>query len=329
MNLLGAHGWKGSITDHFDGERFHNLSPTVHSVLDFAKWIRTRKKVPWPRQVPFEQHPKPPSRVSDTTSIRVTFINHATVLVQMCGLNFLTDPVWSKRCSPVGFAGPMRVKAPGVSLDDLPPIDVVLLSHNHYDHMDIDTLRKLHRRDRCLVLSGLGNAEYMTARGIPNCLDMDWWQVHQLGQDLGVVFTPAQHFSSRSATDRDKTLWGGFMVHSPAGRVFFAGDTGYGPHFRMIHDRLGSPRMALLPIGAYEPRWFMRPVHMNPADAVLAFQDLKAEQALGIHFGTFQLTDEGHQAPVEDLAAALKQAAVEPGRFAVIEHGDAITLNAL
>lgn len=309
-------------TDHYNGRHFHNLERNARGLGDVFTWLRTRKPSRWPAWEENPGFPLPQARESSQIrDWRVTFINHATVLVQIGPYNLLTDPVWSERVSPFRNLGPRRVRAAGVALADLPPIDVVLLSHDHYDHMDLATLRYLEKRDHPHVVTGLGNAAILHANGLRHVTELDWWQAVQ-HHDLKIHFTPAQHFSGRGMRDRDLTLWGGLWVETEAGSLFFAGDTGYGQHFKEIAKRLGQPRLALLPIGAYEPRWFMSPVHMNPEDAVLAHRDLGARESLAIHFNTFQLTDESIGQPVIDLVAALDKHGMDAASFLVLKEGE-------
>lgn len=310
------------VSDHYNGRHFHNLERNARSLGDVFTWLRTRKPSKWPAWSENARFPLPAARHStQLQDWHVTFVNHATVLLQIGPYNLLTDPVWSERVSPFKHLGPKRVRAPGLVLSELPPIDVVLLSHNHYDHMDLATLKWLQRRDQPMVVTGLGNAAILQANGISPVRELDWWQTVAY-KELKIHFTPAQHFSGRGLRDRDRTLWGGLWVETVAGSTFFAGDTGYGPHFRQIHERLGAPRLALLPIGAYEPRWFMGPVHMNPADAVLAHRDVQAERSLAIHFNTFQLTDEAITQPVQDLHTALRAQGVADAAFVVLQEGE-------
>jgi L-ascorbate metabolism protein UlaG (beta-lactamase superfamily) len=248
-------------------------------------------------------------------------VGHATVLVQAAGLNILTDPVLSPRIGPTPWLGIPRVRPPALRLDDLPAIDVVLLSHNHYDHLDRPTLAALHRSDRPLVLTGL-----RVGRDLPRGLrvrELDWWQAHELAPRVRASYVRMEHFSGRGPFDRDATLWGGFVLETPAGTVFFAGDTGAGSHFAAIRARFGPMTLSLLPIGAYAPRWFMAPVHVNPAEALEASITLESQVSLAIHYGTFRLSDEAIDAPVRDLAVAL--AAARAGRagtdFRALEFG--------
>jgi L-ascorbate metabolism protein UlaG (beta-lactamase superfamily) len=309
-------------TDHFDGGRFHNPNGAngqpfwmVPRML-FTPWTR------WPSEVPVEPR-RPPNPGPD--EVVVTFVGHATFLIQVAGINVLTDPVYSERASPVTFGGLRRVRAPGVPFDDLPPISLVLLSHNHYDHCDLRTLELLERRFHPPIVTPLGNGRLLRSAGIRHVDEIDWWETAS-GAPLPITLTPAQHFSARNMFDRNRALWGGFLIEAGGQRVLFAGDTGYGPHFREIAARLGPCDLALLPIGAYEPRWFMEDIHMNPAEAVQAHLDLEARRSVAMHFGTFQLTPEGIDAPVRELASALRNREVPAERFRAVEVGESVWL---
>jgi L-ascorbate metabolism protein UlaG (beta-lactamase superfamily) len=238
----------------------------------------------------------------DDESIRVTLVGHATVLLQVAGLNILTDPVWSRRIGPASWLGVERVRPPAIAFDDLPPIDAVLLSHNHYDHLDRPTLAALTRRDTPLVVTGL-----KVGRSVPadRVAELGWWDSLMLGEHVRVTYVPAEHFSARSPFDRNRSLWGGFVLETPHGTIYFAGDTGDGSHFAAIRERFGPMTLSLLPIGAYEPRWFMAPVHIDPAEAVKASLILESEVSLAIHFGVFPLADEAIDAAPPALTQAL------------------------
>ena len=255
----------------------------------------------------------------------VTFVGHATFLIQVASTNLLIDPVYSARASPVSFAGPRRVRAPGVRFEDLPAISLVLVSHNHYDHCDLGTLRALHRRFRPRLVAPIGNGRLLRSAGIGPVEEIDWWQSASAAP-LSVTLTPAQHFSARNMFDRNRALWGGFLIEAGGRRILFAGDSGYGPHFREIAARLGPIDLALLPIGAYEPRWFMKDIHMNPAEAVQAHRDLGARHSIAMHFGTFQLTPEGIDEPVRELATALRERGVAAERFRTVDVGESVSL---
>lgn len=314
--------YKGPVSDHFDGERFHNLEtmPRQRGAA-FWQWVVTRTPGTWRGWVDDPPGPRPPERVGEG-ELRVTFISHATALIQMDGMNFLTDPVWSMRASPLSWAGPKRVRPAGIDMKDLPPLDAILVSHNHYDHLDLDSLRKLQNLRPAPVYVGLGVNALLEQEGISRGRDFDWWDSVELPNDLRVHYVPAQHFSSRGLGDRNATLWGGFVIESPHGAVFFAGDTGWGSHIEKIAARFPRVRLALLPIGAYQPRWFMGPVHMDPADAVRAHQVLRAHRSMGIHFGTFRLADDSEFDPIHDLDAALVESGLTREEFWVLGFGE-------
>lgn len=313
--LVASPPYRGAVTDHFDGRRFRNLDPAHRIEGSVLKWQLTKTPGPWREWVDDPPGPPPPARV-DGGRIRVTWVNHATMLVQFDGVNILTDPIWSDRCSPVSFIGPKRHRPPGIRFEDLPPIDAVLVSHNHYDHLDLPTLRRL---GRSRILTPLGNSALIARAGIFSARDLDWWQSSPIRDGVQVTVVPAQHFCARSVSDRDRTLWGGFVISGPSGHVYFAGDTGWGSHFEQIAARFQPIRVALLPIGAYLPRWFMKPVHISPEEAVDAHHVLRAETSVAMHYGTFHLGDDGEFQPVEDLRRAV--AAKGNPRFLTVEHG--------
>jgi len=274
---------------------------------DLVRWIRTRQPGPWPKWVESSPGCKPPTSVpginDPADALRLTFVGHMTFLLQWQGLNILTDPIWSERASPVQFAGPRRVRAAGIRFEDLPKIDLVLLSHDHYDHLDRLTIRRLWKEHHPRFYTSLGNARRLRRFGVTDVVEMDWWQesLHESG--VRVVCTPAQHFSGRTPFDRDATLWCGFMLEPKDGgaenAIYFAGDTGFGPLFSQIAARFPSPRLALLPIGAFRPEWFMGEVHCSPADALAAHRILRPRLSVASHFGTFPLADDGFdEAPV-------------------------------
>jgi L-ascorbate metabolism protein UlaG (beta-lactamase superfamily) len=295
----GPKSGRGPKSDHFDGKRFHNLQATRHAgFTDMVKWLTNRQHGPWDEWREIEPA-KPPRRV-EGGALQVTWVNHSTFLVQTENVNILTDPIWSLRCSPVQWAGPKRRHAPGIRFEDLPPIDVVLISHNHYDHMDVATLERLKREHRPRIYVGLGNAAF-----VEGATDLDWWDSAAIAEGVKVHAVPAQHFASRGLTDRDANLWCGFVLETPHGPVYFAGDTGWGPHFGMIRERFGAVRLALLPIGAYRPEWFMCAVHISPVDAVRAARELGAAMSIPMHYGTFDLGDDGQDEPVEVLRGAM------------------------
>lgn len=324
--VFSAPRYRGPASDHFDGDRFRNQRPTEHGGLgDVLRWIWTRDPGPWKDWTDASPGAPPPRRVA-TGELRVTYVNHATVLVQMDGVNILTDPIWSERCSPVSWAGPRRVRPPGIRFEDLPPIDVVLVSHNHYDHLDVPTLERLAREHRPRIFSGLGNQALFDSKSIRGATDLDWWQSAEIAPGVRVSAVPAQHFSSRGLCDRDRTLWIGFVVTGPAGSVYFAGDSGWGPHFEQIRERFGPVRLALLPIGAFRPKWFMSRVHLSPGEAVRAHQVLGAGTSVAIHFGTFRLGDDGQDEAPERSRAAIESAGNPGPRFWILGFGEGRTV---
>jgi L-ascorbate metabolism protein UlaG (beta-lactamase superfamily) len=320
------------VSDHFDGEVFFNPEPTIRRTegkkFGLMTILRARLKrdpavwAQWPKHVENKVYPKPVGLVP-AAAVDVTFIGHSSFLLRMAGLNILTDPVFSKRCSPVSFAGPARVRAPGLRIEELPEISLLVLSHNHYDHCDVPSLKKLAKKfPKMRVVTGLGNKAFLAGKGIANVVELDWWERAEL-EGVVVTATPARHFSARTLNDRNKTLWAGMMIEFLAGpKIYFAGDSGYTRFFKEIGERLGAPDLALLPIGAYEPRWFMGPVHMNPEDAVKAFLDLAAKRAVGMHFGTFQLTAEAIDAPEADLVVAKAGFGVAEDDFVTLDVGE-------
>jgi len=307
-------------SDHFDGRRYFNPSGKNGQPFWRVPQLLITPRTRWPSQVPVEPR-RPPEAGPD--EVVVTFIGHATFLIQSAECNVLIDPVYAQRASPVSFAGPRRARQPGVRFDDLAAISLVLLSHNHYDHCDLETLRRLERRFHPLAVTPRGNGRLLRAAGFQIIEELDWWQQSQ-SAPLPVTVTPAQHFSARGAFDRNRALWGGFLIEVGGRRILHAGDSGYGPHFKEIGERLGPFDLALIPIGAYEPRWFMKDIHVNPEEAVQAYLDLGAPLSIGMHFGTFQLTPEGIDQPVHDLATALKERGVPAEQFRTLEVGDSV-----
>jgi L-ascorbate metabolism protein UlaG (beta-lactamase superfamily) len=313
--VFAAPRWRGSISDHFDGERFHNRERGWQTEGSFLKWQATRERGAWPEHPEAAYGPAPPARVDDGR-LRITFINHSTTLIQMDGVNILTDPVWSERVSPVSFLGPRRHRPPGIRFEDLPPIDLVLVSHNHYDHMDVATLRKLDSP----IVTPLGNAALLRRHGIGGAVDLDWWETTKHASGIETTVVPARHFSARALSDRNRNLWSGFVISGRSGNVYFAGDTGWGDHFAEIGRRFAPVRAALLPIGSYLPRWFMQPAHIDPAQAVDAHFALGARTSIAVHFGTFALGDDGEYDPLGDLQAALAGNGNPP--FLVLDQGE-------
>ena len=264
----------------------------------------------------------------------VTWIGHSTTLVQVGGLNLVTDPVFSERVSPLSFIGPKRHSPPGLALAELPHVDVVLISHNHYDHLDDASVRALAKQagGPPLFILPLGLKTFFLERDIASVIELDWWNAHRVAGPLGeveFVLTPVQHWSGRGLNDRMQTLWGGYAVYAPDCHLFFSGDTAYSKDFVDIQQRYaareaigGGFDIALIAIGAYEPRWFMNTQHINPTEAVQIHLDIHAKQSIGIHWGTFELTDESLDAPPRDLADARRAKGVADDAFVVLALGE-------
>jgi L-ascorbate metabolism protein UlaG (beta-lactamase superfamily) len=285
---------------HFDGRRYYNPDARqAFGVLKGLLWKLTSRPEPSPRFISDVEETRPP-RCVDGNGLRVTLVNHSTVLLQQRGVNILTDPIWSDRASPLSWIGPPRRRKPGISWDDLPRIDVVLISHNHYDHLDLPTLRRLAAREQSSYVVPARGARLLRSNNIGPVQELDWGESLSLS-GLTINAVPALHFSSRGLYDRNETLWCGYVIESQEGNVYYAADTAFGSHFSQIREKFGSPRLALLPIGAYEPRWFMSPIHMAPEQAVRAHEILAAKTSIAIHHGTFQLGDEGIDTPKRQL----------------------------
>jgi N-acyl-phosphatidylethanolamine-hydrolysing phospholipase D len=303
---------------------YHNIEPTPrHGWREFLRWQREHG---WrfPKGQAFAwQRPDSRLLLEPGEAPRLTWIGHASFLFQYQGLNLLTDPVFSERCSPLSFAGPKRYTPAALTVDELPDIQVVLISHNHYDHLDRQSVLDLYRRfgDALTFLVPSGVANWFAKEGIHNVIERGWWQSHQLPQ-AEAFFVPAQHFSGRSLRDRNASLWGGWWLAFDDFRLYFAGDTGYGGVFSTIHEVLGAPDLALLPIGAYAPRWMMQGVHVDPFDAVQIHCDLEAKQSVAMHWGTFVLTDEPMDEPPLRLRQALAEKHLPQESFAVMRHGE-------
>lgn len=322
--LPGGFYYSGPPSDHFDGQRFFNpgdIQPRGFG--DFLHWQLTKQATPWPVTYPSPYQDVPPSRVNSNAP-RISLVGHATILIQISGYNILTDPVWSERASPVTFAGPRRHNPPGIMFDQLPRIDVVLISHNHYDHLDLSTIERLWDRDQPRIIAPLGNNTVIQTHSpsIP-VITMDWGDRLEIGPKLTVFAEPAHHWSARATNDRNHALWAAFVVRAAGRSIYFAGDTGFGGgrHFQKAATRHPNLDVALLPIGAYEPRWFMGSNHMNPLDAVRAFRILRARTALGYHWGTFKLTDEGVDQAAHDLTGAREADKIPAKQFIAMRPG--------
>ena len=287
---------------HFDGKRFYNPNaPQVPGFLPLLRWKLTSRAEPSSSFISDVEQSIPPRNVQGSR-LRATVVNHSTVLLQQQNLNILTDPIWSERTSPLTWVGPRRRRKPGVRTEDLPPIDAVLISHNHYDHLDLDTLHQLAVGKSCKFIVPARCAELLRSRNIESVIELDWGEFARFPA-FTIHCVPALHFSSRQIFDRNRTLWCGYVIEIEGQCVYFAGDTAFGAHFAQIREKFGPPRLALLPIGAYEPRWFMSAVHMAPDEAIKAHEVLDAKTSIAIHHGTFQLADDGIETPKKQLRA--------------------------
>ena len=321
--------YSGPVSDHFDGTRFfidgHEKPLGFRAAM---KWSLNGQKQKWPpaTQPIFED--APPARVQGD-ELRVSYIGHATFLIQTQGLNVLIDPVFSDRASPVQFAGPKRVNPPGVALNNLPEIDVVLVSHNHYDHLDLASLKQLHQAYAPRILTPLGNDTILKKANPAFKVEAyDWHARVQISADFAVHFEPANHWSARSATDRFMALWCAFVLETKGGNIYHIADTGFGDGriFDDVRQKHRAFRLAIIPIGAYEPRWFMKGQHVNPAESVAILQKVGASQAIAHHWGTFQLTDEAIHAPLEALHSALVAHDIDRARFLTPRPGQAVDI---
>ncbi|RVT93821.1 MBL fold metallo-hydrolase [Sphingomonas crocodyli] len=326
-SLLDRTYYSGPVSDHFDGQRFFNPEGQFGSggsqkVMTPARIWRAITGAPgpgWPKSAPVRQT-KPAARVAGD-DLRVIWIGHATVLIQTQGLNILTDPVWADRVGPLGITGPVRTRAPGVRLGDLPPIDLILISHNHYDHMDLDTIEALWRRDRPLIFTSLGNDTLLKDRDIAS-VTRDWGGGVPVRSGVSVIVERVHHWGSRWGSDRNRALWSGFTLKLPGGNIFFAGDTGWGDGAWVRETAKHGPyRLAILPIGAYHPRDVFSGNHIDPQQSTTVFQQLAARQALGIHWGTFQLTEEAMDEPRAELARVVRARRIDPSRFRTLLPG--------
>ncbi len=323
--MSGNRYYKGPTSDHFDGKTFFNPDGIPPGrFADLLKWQLGNGRHKWPRAFPSPHAPARPDKRVEGDALRVTMVGHATLLIQTAGLNMLTDPVWSQRVSPLSFAGPKRVNPPGIAFDDLPPIDIVLLSHNHYDHLDVATLKRLHAAHDPLVVTPLGNDTIVRAAVPAMRLAVGDWG-DRVGHDrVAIHFEPAHHWSARGAGDRRMALWAAFVIEAPGGRIYHVGDTGFheGRNYRGVAEKHGDIRLAILPFGAYEPRWFMKGQHQNPEEAVAGMELCGARWVAGHHWATFQLTDEAIHHPREHLHVALDTQGIARERFRPMLPGE-------
>ena len=331
LSAWAAHSTPYPLSDHYDGRHFRNTAPVPPETfwVDVkVSWEMLRTRTKWPKRFSSPQSTIPHEIVRH--GISATFIGHSSVLLQVDGTNILTDPVFSDRIGLNRTLSVQRVTNPGIRLEDLPHIDVVLISHDHYDHLDLPTLQKITARQASsppLILTGLGNEVLLKKHGVTNVRVLDWGDSVQ-AHDLKFHFLEAVHTSRRGLFDTNKTLWGAFLIETSQGNIYFAGDTAYGDHFKRVYERFGPTELALLPIGAYKPRWFMWREHMDPEAAVLAHLDLHSAESIAVHFGTFNSAAEGYNEPVRDLEAALQQHSVSSESFLILKQGQTTTEDA-
>jgi len=325
--LYGCGYWHGHPSDHFNGRSFFNKEPD-NTFFDHMKWLWEMDTVEWPKWINNPPQPRPLSFVKENNILRVTYINHATVLIQTQSVNILTDPIWSERAGPLSWIGAKRIREPGVKFDDLPKIDIILISHDHYDHLDISTLKQIIGTSHPIILVGLGLENRLSSLKYDNITQLDWWQEYSFSPTVKITFVPSRHSSGRGMFDKNKTLWGGFVIEAPVGNIFFAGDTAFGDFFIDINRKFPQFQLSILPIGSYEKRWFMKSQHMNPDDAVRAHKILNASKSMGVHFATFnEHAEQEVDAHEKDLKMALKKFKVPDNDFWILKFGEGIELN--
>lgn len=310
---------------HFHRGRYRNLDPVPrHGLGDFLRWqLAPGRRFPEGKRYTLLR-PDGHLLMDPPDKPQLTWLGHASFLFQYRGLNVLTDPVLSERASPFRLVGPKRYTPPALTVADMPPIHLVLISHNHYDHLDEPTVRQLHRRfgDRLCFCVPMGLRSWFEKRGIHNLVELDWWQSTPLSTENEVFCLPTQHFSGRTPTDTNTSLWCSWLLEMDGFRFYFGGDTGYGKVFREIGELFAPIDLALLPIGAYDPRWFMAPVHVAPEESVRIHQDIGARQSVAMHWGTFVLTDEPMDEPPRRLKMALERQGISESEFRVMQHGE-------
>ena len=319
--------YKGPKSDHFDGKVFYNpggIRP--RKLTEVLTWQLKGGKAKWPAEYPSPFDASKPARSVNNGELEVTMIGHATLLIQTAGINFITDPVFVERASPVQFAGPKRVNPPGVRFEDLPKIDYVLLSHNHYDHLDLKTLKRLHEEHGSTIICPLGNDTIVKSK-IPHASFQvgDWGDTLELKNDVKLYFEPCHHWSARGTKDRRMALWAAFLIEAPDHKIYHIGDTGFhdGINYKALLAKHGPVDLAVQPIGAYEPRWFMKGQHQNPEEAVQGHKLIRAKVSIGHHWGTFQLTNEAIDAPPKALDEARQKHGLKEEEFVVLRPGEA------
>ena len=315
--------------------RFYNPWPdsAPHSFRDVLKWSRERRRHPRAPDPPRNSFARATSEITHPRAgadhFSATWIGHSTVLLQFAGKNIITDPVFSQRASPVQWAGPRRLTDPSMPTSALPPIDIVLLSHNHYDHLDKASVKRIARANPAAVwVAPLGLSSYVRRWGVRDLVELDWWG-SAVVDGIRVTATPARHFTARGIRDRNKSLWCGFALEVDGRRAYFAGDTAYHPAFGEIGERCGPFDFVMIPIGAYDPRWFMKIVHVDPEEAVQIYRDIIAAHPnnqnplmLAIHWGTFRLTDEPMDEPPQRAISRWRDMGLAGNRLWIAKLGE-------
>lgn len=325
--LLSQTGYKGPKSDHFDGKRFLNPSGrTTRGLTQVFKYLKSRTPDAWVLQNHQTIKRRDFSAIIESGKCQITFINHSSFLVQMKNFNFLTDPVFSERCSPFQFSGPKRVRPPGIHFEDLPDIQMVLISHNHYDHLDKRTILKLDELYSPLFVVPLGVDHLLKKWQCKNIITLDWWDKHRFNE-LEITSIPANHFSARGMFDRDKTLWCGYQIKYDDVSFYFAGDTGYSDVFKEIGSKLNQPDISLIPIGAYKPEWFMSPVHISPEEAVKVHLDIMSKKSIAMHFGTFPLADDNRERGLSELNVAKQNHGLKDDEFIILSEGQTLSVS--
>ena len=318
--------YHGPVSDHFNGKLFHNLeADEPKGMIDIIKWKTQTPAPTWPNSVNLPQNNLKPVNSKNPSIIS---INHATFLIKTGDINILTDPIWSKRASPFSFLGPRRVEAPGLAIDNLPHIDVVTITHNHYDHLDIKTIKRLEKKFKPNFVTGLGLCTAYLNKIIDKnrCIELDWWQSFVFKKSK-IYFVPAKHWSKRRIFDTNKTLWGGFVFSNQYGNIYFAGDTGFGKatEFNQIKTRFKNFNLAIIPIGAYKPEWFMNSAHISPEQAVLIHKIINPKFSIAMEYDVFPMASENYGEAPKDLEAAKKKHKISKHRFITLENGSSIS----
>lgn len=319
---------------NFTITRYENIGDSGNpNFWKLVKWKLTREKPEWPKLPKDKQATTKPNipKNNNDDQIMVTYINHSTTLIQMGGKNILTDPIWSSHAGPYGILGVKRSIYPGVEMEDLPNIDFILISHSHYDHLDLPSIELLVKKHRPLIITGLGVTRYIDycQEALENCYELKWWEnLKTTNSEVSFNFVPAYHWSSRYLFDKNTSLWGGFVIESKKDKVYFAGDTGFsdGEIFKQIKEKYGHISLSLLPIGAYKPDWFFSSMHTSPSEAVKIFKILGSSYAIPIHYDTFELTDDKYDDPLNDLKKALKEENILASKFIILSPGKTIEM---